>query len=254
VIAQLIALPEKELKLFKKFVGSLTNNKKDSICRLYEFLAKNHPVYDEKKFTKRACFLHVFPELKPKLNQLNGKGDELITKKLKNPLYELKNLVDDFIIQQELATQSHEKTILLAKGLFKRQMHDKAFQLIDKELKRLEGMVGEDFYHHFYQFQLMELKQNNVMDKVKEASNLAHHALQHLDMFFTHSKLKLGYELTNRKRLLGEKIDIFLYDALLELIQERNHIKVTPSILMFKNLSQLNSEVSFDVYKKVKQY
>lgn len=247
-------LPENEFKLFGKFVRNPINNKKDTVIRLYQFVAKNYSNYDSRKFSKTQCFLYVFPELKPQMERLNGKADALISKKLKNPLYDLKNLIEAFIIEQEMAAQSHEKTILLIKGLFKRQMHDKAFQLIDKELKRLEGMIGDDFYHHFYQFQLTTIKLKNTTNKVKDASNLTQDSLKYLDIFFTHSKLKLGYESITRQRLLGDKVSLFLYDELLEYLNDKNIFESIPSILMFQKLAQLKANASFEEYERVKNY
>jgi len=254
VIAQLIALPDKELRLFGKFVRNPANNKKDSVTRLYQFVAKNHPNYDDRKFSKTHCFLYVFPELKQQYEKLNGKADELVSKKLKNPLYDLKNLIEDFIIQQELTLQTHEKTILLIKGLFKRQMHEKAFQLIDKELKRLESMVGDDFYHHFYQFQLCELKLNNNIDKVNPSAENWKKLHNSLDLFIIHSKLTTGYAVRNISKLYGDNFIILFFEEAKKAV-ESSHIKnMNCSIHFYAKISNLTGSSSLEDYLKVRNF
>jgi len=254
VIAQLIALPDKELKLFGKFVRNSINNKKETVTRLYQFVVRNHPDYNERKFSKTQCFLYVFPELKPQMERLNGSADALISKKLKNPLYDLKNLIEAFIIQQELAEQSHEKTILLIKGLFKRQMHDKAFQLIDKELKRLEGMIGDDFYHHFYQFQLWELKLYNSIDKVNISAESFDKMQQALDLFIVHTKLKTGYEIKNRSELYGENINVHFFEEFKMAVGQKIIDHHNYSVHFYDKISNLKNTSSLEEYQAVRNY
>jgi len=254
VIAQLMALPEKEFRRFGKFVRNPANNKKDTLIRLYQFVVKNHPEYEERKFTKAQCFLYVFPDLEFQYERLNGKADELVSKKLKNPLYDMKNLIDDFIIQQELADQSHEKTILLIKGLFKRQMYDKAFQLINKELYRLEGMAGDDFYHHFYQFQMLDLKLINSLNKLNLSSSNFEKLQQLLDSFFVHAKLKTGYETKNRAQLFGENIDVLFFEEAKKAIEENRINSTNYAVHFYAKISNLKDTSSLEDYLEVRNF
>lgn len=253
VIAQLITLPDGEFKQFGKFVRNPVHNKKETVARLYDFIKKNHPTFEEPKFTKTHCFSYVFPELKADLKQLNGKADELISSKLKNPLYIIKKLFDDFILQQALVENSHEKTILFIKALFKRQMHERAFQLIDKELKRLDGVTGQDFYHHFHQFQLRELKEQACLDIVSADQQFFLKMINDLDLFYLHAKLKLGYEAKSREDLLGQENNILLYHELQNIVMEGKIKNITLPIKVYEKISKLNNNNSLEFYQKTKQ-
>lgn len=250
VIAQLIALPDGEFKQFGKFVRNPVHNKKETVARLYDFIKKNHPTFEERKFTKTHCFSYVFPELKTDLKQLNGKADELISSKLKNPLYIIKKLFDDFILQQALVENSHEKTILFIKTLFKRQMHERAFQLIDKELKRLDGMTGQDFYHHFHQFQLLELneKHNVKSEQVKVFND----TLFNLDSFYFHAKLYFGCEANVRALHSGKKYNVFLLKEMQKMPESNKIFTTSKSILLYKKISIHFFDCSIETYLEIK--
>ncbi len=252
VIAQLIALPDEEFKLFGKFVRNPIHNKKETVARLYDFVKKNYPAFDERKFTKTHCVLHVFPDLKADIKRQNGKADALIASKLKNPLYILKKLLDDFILQQALAEHSHEKTILFIKALFKRQMQDRAFQLIDKELKRLDEIKAKDFYHHFYQFQLRELKEGACLDIVSADQQFFLKMINDLDLFYLHTKLKLGYEAKSREALLGQVNSLVLDYELQKLVSENKIENVTLAIQLYEKVSNLNKTNSLEYYQEIK--
>jgi len=254
VVALLTALSSKELKLFEKFVRNPHNNKKEAVIRLYEFIAKNHAAYNTSKFTKAQCFLYVFPELKAQFDKLNGKTDELITQKLKNPLSDLKKLIEEFIVQQELVMEKNDKTLLLVKGLFKRQLHDKAFQLVGKELKRLENITGKSFYDHFYQFQLRELKEEACLDVVNSDKEFFLKMINDLDLFYIHAKLKLGYEAKSRQALLGQENNILFYNELTSSVIEDKISNVTPTIELYAKVSKLDVENSLTYYFITKQF
>jgi len=243
------------MKLFGKYLSNPHFNKKEAVIRLHKFVAKNHPVYDKQKFSKLNCFLYVFPELKPELAKLNGKADTFISSKLKNPLYDLKKLVNGFIIQQEFETESHEKTIMLIKGLFKRKMHDKAFELIDKKLKQLKDTVGEDFYHHFYKFQLQHLKEQHLkVQNSKEAEQaLFDEMTKDLDLFCAHTRVLFGFEAANRKIVCGVNFKILLFDELNDLLSNNKIENITPTILLYHKINKLFNENSNDYYYKVKR-
>jgi len=254
VIAQLMALPPKEFRRFGKFVRNPANNKKDTLIRLYQFVVNNHPEYEERKFNKAQCLLYVFPELEYQYERLNGKADEFVSKKLKNPLYEFKNLIEEFIIQQELAVRSHEKTMLLIKGLFKRQMHDKAFQLIDKELKSLEGMVGDDYYHHFYQFQLLELKQDHVLDKVKINPHIYTNLINNLDLFYLDSRLRFECIIKDRKENFDNLYNNLFAKDIKSLVENYEIEKMTPTIKLYSKLIVLSDSANIEEFSETKHY
>lgn len=254
VVALLTALSSKELKGFEKFVRNPHNNKKEAVIRLYEFIAKNHAAYNVRKFTKAQCFLYVYPELKSQFDKLNGKTDELVTQKLKNPLSDLKKLIDEFIVLQELAVEQYDKTLLLIRGLFKRQLRERAFQLIDKELKRLEDISAKNFYHHFYQFQLRELKEQACLDIVNSDKEFFLKMINDLDLFYIHTKLKLGYEAKSRQALLGQENNILFYNELASSVAKNKINNVTPIIELYAKVSKLNEENSLEYYFTTKQF
>jgi len=76
VVIQLQALSKKELKLLGRFIKNSAYSKKESVSRLYEFIIKHYPGFDEDKFTKANCLVYIFPEQKLKLEQLNGDADK----------------------------------------------------------------------------------------------------------------------------------------------------------------------------------
>jgi len=148
----------------------------------------------------------------------------------------------------------NEKTILLIKGLFKRQMHEKAFQIIDKELKRLEGMVGDDFYHHFYQFQLIELRLTNSLDQFEASDELFSDLHNKLDLFFAHTKIKYGFEAINQNNLLGKKYNLYFWDITKKLIDERVIPNSNLSMFLYSRILKLKDFSTQEDFIKVKQF
>lgn len=254
VITQIKALSEKEIKLLGRYVKNSSYGKKEIINRLYQFVSKHYPDYSHKAFTKKNCFLYVFPELKLQLKQLNGQADDFIGKRLKNPFYHLRELIDDFIVKQELSTKRNEKNILLIEGLFKRGMHERAFQLIDKELDRLRNSLGDNFYYHFYQFKLNELKLNNSLDLVNETEDSYRGLHNQLDLFFTHSKIKFGFEVINRAKLFAENVDLLFYDWAKEKIDGGLIPNANLSMVLYSKIANLNNSSTYEEFSNVKKF
>jgi len=153
-----------------------------------------------------------------------------------------------------MAAQSHEKTILLIKGLFKRQMQDKAFQLIDKELKRLKGLANEDFYHHFYQFQLWELKQDYTLDTMKIDENIYTNLINNLDLFYIDTKLRFEYIVKERNIYYGDSYERLLCKDIKCIINNFEIERMTQSTILYSKLFQLPDDFCLKKFDKVKSF
>ena len=193
LIQAIESLPKKELRQFQAFVESPYFNKHQGVIKLVEFLNEIAPDFSPQTFNWNIIIQRIFG------------GDALKAKKQFGPYttYTL-NLLRTFITQQELKDQEPTQSILLLKGLRRRNLN----QPFEKELKKgktpgLE-VATNDTISYKYSYQLAD-EANTFYNKIgkrkkDDSIKVKHH---YLDRYFLLEKLRDSCDMLIRTKILN---------------------------------------------------
>lgn len=213
VIDLLKCLKTNEIADFKKMLISPFFTRKEVVKTLFDYLIKFHPKFDdEKKLDKAIVYKKVF--------QKNTPNDEsLIIKALKNPSYDLKNLLEEFFIYQELSKKSIQKSYLLYKRYSDNNMETyvmKELAQIEKELSKLP--IGEESLYQLYQ---LNKEKYTWREKFKHSGQKLDELLLSLDNLKSLQFLKFGLEAITKNQLFNDHSKSFQLEEYIE-IAEKN--------------------------------
>ena len=221
---------------------------------LYKYLTKYYPTFEHKNFNRYNCGLFVFPELKQEVKTLDKKkAEKLINQKLKNPLHYLAVSLEKFFINLELEEESFEKNMLLLKSLRRRKLDDECINIIDKELQKQSKSKIKRKEQPLEQFQYLHFKRN-LTNKLNCNTVSIEPLLHKLDEYYFHTKLLYNNEIITHNKISGKENENHLVSEILQLIENKESKKTSPSILLNTYLFHLLSGNEGTTYDFVKDY
>lgn len=243
---------EKEFKQLGKYIKN--DFDKSYLHKLYQYLAKYYPNFQHKNFNKQKCFQFVFKEQMAELNKLNkAKAELFISKKLKNPFYNLNNVVTQFLIQLELGYDGYEKNMLLLKSLRRRKMDEACVNLIDKEIAKIDKSKEKYLDQDLERFQYNHFK-HKLSNKIANAKGLEHEMMHDLDAYYFNIKLIYNCVLLTREKIFFKDIDNLMIPEIVDKLKKKKLKKTNASIQLNYYFFKLISNESNANYDKVKQF
>jgi len=197
----LSAIHPKELHWLSKWVRSPFYNTNQDVVRLFEIFRREMPDWDSPLLTKEALSKQLFP------------GKPYDDGKIRQLLFRLSELVEAFLVAQNLKTDRFQYQQLLHAELGKRNLYD-LYAHKNKELMEiLDKHPLRDSNHYLAHWQLQHdyfLHPRTSRYQIPTAR--LEEVMQSLDAFFVLSKMSYAAELLNRQNLLSEKFDISLLE------------------------------------------
>jgi len=178
LLIYLKTLSNTEMKDFSLYL-SISKGAKDSI-KLFHCLKKYHPHYTDKALDKNKVAQKLFAE------------DINKDKKLINAMQRCSRLLDNFLIQEELKTQTENQEMLLLQALKKRRLDTYFFRKADKLDKAWTDNPPPGLLTFHYLFRLKEmvfhhpkyLLQNKKPIKIFELINILDKYLYTVKLFW----------------------------------------------------------------------
>jgi len=230
-------LSPEEVKSMGKWVISPWCNSNKKVAELFSILRKLYPSFEGKHLSRTEIFKKLYPE-KP----FNDRW-------LRNIMAELNKQIESFMVHQRIkAGDPNFKATLLAKEYLDREKNDRFFKNFDTLITNLEEIPNksrQDFKG------LNELYEDAYYTSYKKHKQL-HLILQanhNLDSFYLLKKWQYIIELSERKYILNEQIDLFDTDILKKLNKNIN----LPAIQIYKGLMELKEnfeEADLNHYKE----
>lgn len=151
-------LTENELNSFKQFLYSPYFNKNQKIIKLFEYLIKFYPDFENEELTKENLFKLLFP-------QKNYKDNEI-----RRNLSDLLSLGKNFLVHERLSgSNKFEKVILLLEELSNKRL-DKLFNIESDKIKRSYRAINEieqDYFLNNYRLEEQYINHNLRMGQPK---------------------------------------------------------------------------------------
>jgi hypothetical protein len=246
LVLLLRTLESKEWERLKDYVYSPFFNKREEVCRLFDYFYDRQEDIDQMCFDKAAISQYVFPDKAP---------DE---KRLAYQYNYLMRLSEDFLAQEDLYQDSFllEKSklnVLLEKKLYKHFN----FQL-GKAQKRIKTEEVRSISYWRDQYWLSEIEtQALISERKREYIKGFQNLSDNLDNYFFFEKLRYSCAMANLEAIGANKYDIQFIEQIKDYLEEKTdkdfHIDIYLKI--FQCLIQQDNEQTFSLLRQqVEQY
>lgn len=243
LIQLLKVLSPLELKRFKKFLESPFHNSNNLLVQLYGLLKKYHPTYNNPQLTKEKLFAKLFDK-KP-----------YQPKRMNDLMYDLRRLVEDFLIVSDTLGEKQERQTKLVKLLANRN-HPSFDEEAQKLMVAIQGkttyLTGKDYLKlHLINdqlwFHINTPKNNIIATPFKEAH-------ENLDLYYILTKLQYFAEQEGRKKIFKESEHLTFFAEILNFVADKR--KEKPLLFLFEQIIELtkgtlSKEKYFELKEKI---
>ena len=217
-----------EMKRLKKFLESPFHNSNDLLVQLFLLLKKAHPCYTSPNLTKEKLFEKLFGK-KPYHQQ-----------RMNDLMYDLRQLVEDFLIVSDTLKGKQERQMVLVKALAKRNhasFADESQKLLTIIKDKTTYLTGTDYLqlHRVYDQLWFHINTNK---NEREAIELRE-AHENLDYYYVLTKLQYFAEQKERKKVFGEVENSNFIDAIQEFLDKKNTKEELPLFFLLEQNNKL---------------
>lgn len=244
LIQLLEVLSPLELKRFKKFLESPFHNSNELLVQLYKLLKKYSPNYNDPRLTKEKLFASLFGK---KAYQ---------PKRMSDLMYDLRQLVEDFLIVSDTLDQREDRSNALVKALSKRNHHffrEESAKSIHRITTKKTYLVGADYLklHQIYDrlwFHIDTEKKSNVATSFEKAN-------ENLDAFYLLMKLQYIGEEESRKNIYKGKESLNDKSPFITFLNKNVKLKQQPLFYILEQILLLTEDkLSIEEFYELKKY
>lgn len=240
------SLSNYELKELEVLLLSPFFNKNKTIIKFYKKLIRYAPDFNHHSLKKEFMASTLF--------QPSDKGR---VKKLQYAMSDFVKLIENYLVQKELAIKVEENNLLLLQA-YKRKGLDKLFS---KKVNDFDKLLDKAPYRDIEYFHLKYRLNNTVLThsntaKVSKTIDSLKETFQYLDSFYFSSKFLQSIVFNDRRHTFEEDYDFFIEKELLALSnkEELNNIplfKIYRLLMQEKEEKTLHAKVN--IYFKLKE-
>lgn len=217
------SLDKKEIRDLGKWV-TLRSKNKPKLVQLFNLLKKHYPTFTSESLRKDAVYKKLFG------------GIPFDDRKFRTLLSDLSQLVEDFMMQVELANNSLEREYILLKAFEKRKLDKYFIRSIERVKANLKNGQTRDIDYFYHNYKLSNLLYGHPnTQKIELEIDSLKDAMYHLDLFFCAEKLRYSCEMMNREILLTTNYNIDFLDEVLEKIKQEPYAS-NPYLIIYQNL------------------
>ena len=220
LITVLKTFSKKEMRDFKKWIQSPSHNLREDVVLLFQYLTSGNHLFEEKYLQKERIFNKLYPK------------ETFDDAKLRQSKHFLLKAIEEFLIYNELASDSVRSKMALASVYRKRKL-DKAFQKTIKSVNDLQKNAefrNENFFRNEYllqeeEYKYQEGKKRSVKMNLQEVSDS-------LDKTYIADKLRQSCLMLSHQKVFKTEYTPGLLDPVLEFTRENNLLHI-PAIALY---------------------
>lgn len=216
----------KEMKEFSEFVASPYFNKNINVIKLFEYIKKNYPDFEESKLEKEKVFAKLFP------------GKPFKDSTLRLLMFYLYELVERFLAYNRFSSDIFKSKEILLKELFDRKLFKDYERIIDAANKELDSFIVRDQYYFENRYLFAEQKLSYLAEIYmgKYEKYLTRENIQlfsdNITNFYLISVLKYYTITLNTMYLYNVKIDTAVFENVLKYFN-LDHFSSYPLIVIY---------------------
>jgi hypothetical protein len=248
LIKQLKTYSHKEIKELGEYVKSPFFNKNQSVIRLFDYICKQYPAFDENKFEKETVYREIFPDA------------EYNDGFMRTIIFKLSNLADDY-----LSHKRFKQNYFIEKWFLLHELNDRMLdRQIEKKIK--ETLINfsnvnvheADYflfrflieYEHFYYMNRVNQDKIEKFIDTQEIENM----FNHLTYFYLLRAFKHFDYYSNAKEIYNLSFKTEIFEDIIKSLKQESYEEV-PVIELYYNISMLHlrKEDTSYFYKVKKQ-
>ncbi|MBK9014137.1 MAG: hypothetical protein IPM82_08605 [Saprospiraceae bacterium] len=234
-------LHSRELTSVEKYLSSPPISANSDCVKLFALICKFHPEMDNPKLTKER----LYGKLYGRQPYNDGKMRKLMT--------QLTQLIEEYLLHQELKKSEGLRTRLLAKALGDRNGFELFLDAVESRLRELNKQLdrGRDYYRESYE--LNELVYFHPgSDKLNKRNEYLNRASDYFERYFTLVTLQIESNNVVRNRLeLGQSSDSYL-EVVMQ-VSEKPEFASSSAIHFFRHLVMLLQDQVVEDLDQVKK-
>jgi len=241
LVVLISALKAKEWNRLRDYVYSPYFNKREEVCRLFDFFYEQREELAEADLDRRLIFRYVFP---------STSFDE---KRLAYQFNYLLRLCEDFLAQQDIEQDSFltdrtKLNVLLEKGLekhFNFQLN-KAQQRIEQDEKRSVHYWRDRYW--LSEIEVQALMSERKRQYIRSFQNLS----DNLDAYYFFEKLRYSCAMVNLEAIGANKYDIHFIEQISNYLEDKSELDFHIDIYLktYQCLTQRDNEETFQLLRK----
>ncbi|MFK7933351.1 MAG: hypothetical protein AB8G22_07565 [Saprospiraceae bacterium] len=238
-------LTKKEIRLLRKWLESPAHNQRKDVLVLFEYLLKNDRYLEDKYVVKEKVFGKVY------------KGETFDDAKMRQVIYFLLKVIEEFLMYQELLSDDVKAKIALA-SVYRKRRIDNAFEkTITQAEKSQEKSLYRNSYYHQNNYSLEQEKylylekqsKRNVSMNLQDVSNA-------LETTFLTDKLRQTCLMFAHQRAFKAEYDMGFLEEVLGYVEKEELINKIPAIAIYYYGVKLyqGEEKYFDLKNEIYRY
>lgn len=254
IITFISRMEKGEFSDFGRFVKSRYHNKSKQVVTLYDFINRFYPNFERKKFSKEEAFKKLYPKTKI-----------IDTRKVNDVMYSLSELLNEYLLWQELKQSKRLQNYLMANALERKTLDKYLYKHLDlwkESLLALPLKTPENYFDlkeiNRMRFFYVNTDKNNLEDTGFEEM------LLYSDWYFVAEKMRSAFYTSLRNNLLNKKIELGLqqvaeqylldkttdnpifniYQRIIKLLKKPNHKEfLATKALIYKHIDELDTHL-----------
>ncbi len=250
LIVLLKSLTNQEINEFSRYVNTDFFNRKTTVRDLYKELKPG--LKGQKGLpTKQSLFSKIFP----KEHASKKMDDKLIQKKMDSVIYDLKNLLEDYLLLLKINEPSYDRDKMLLQVYRERDVDQFFFAQFKKLDQHLETgkSLAVDYYYQKYEL-LNEVFNHPRTHYLSEKVQNVEKSVEYLDKFYCANKLHHAWIILGREGLAKGNKDITMIPELINKIENgefTDDVFIQLSYLGVR--STINNDFSIETFRKMRE-
>lgn len=227
--------------MFRKWLHSPFHNERESLKKLYEFLLKAAPQFDEKKINQEKAFKYLFK---------NEPYQEL---RINTIISRLTRQLFDFLAYQNYQNSGQLAQICLMDELLEKDLGELMLKEGRKLKKDKAKSILKNSSHFFNEYLYYKQLDEHFIQKPKRIydENLQLKS-DNLDLFYMATKLKVACDMANRNTVIKANYECHSLDYLLSLIEnDFDRYSLEPAIIIYYRILSMIQNNKVKDYKEV---
>jgi len=204
-LLKILKAEDKELQKLEKYLKSGYINSNKEVLELFLYLKRYAPNYTSNRLKRTSVYKHLFSSL--------HNADKRLTKLA----YLLKGLVENFLIQYDIAQNELQKKQLLLQALQQRN-HPAFSEQSEQLIQEISTKESDSTKKYLDLYQLNYTRWSDVnLGKIGSEDLSFHEANKYLDKFYFLQKLKIIIEYKTLKSIRSVSFELPVYQQILSI-------------------------------------
>lgn len=243
IVVLLKTLSKKELKSFSKFVYSPYFNENETLCLLFNCLARLHPHFVENKTKKEKIFKQLFP--KEAFNDL----------KLRRLNSQLFKLAETFVAHEFLDNKQEHLDSSIVSFYVNRNLEKHFKARINSNKNKVDNEYEENGVYYYYQLQKASVSIRYFLSKNERGSEINQLLAKmgnYLDSYYLISKLSYCCSVVNNQKELKFEASIPFFKEILKGLENSDYLKI-PLIAFYYTVLRMLTEGKECYFKELRK-